>query len=170
MPPPSPPPNPSASIDEVYMPPRLTTNSLPQNSLAFHVHPPRLGSPKEAAVLMPEPLPAYDHQVSRKRSRHAWPAEMTRKIINVLLDEFLNDPLFRTTIYRSRDERDHRFIPSGRTILEEYNKVQNIRRRYFIPLSYLLQWQQLRKDGNMRSRQRTNIEKKLSKNLETSRL
>ncbi|KAJ2505958.1 hypothetical protein GGI11_006821, partial [Coemansia sp. RSA 2049] len=80
---------------------------------------------------------------ARKRSRHAWPAKMTRQIINVLLDEFLTDPAFRTTIYRSRDERDVRFAPSGRTILEEYNKVQNMRRRYFIPLSYLLQWEQL---------------------------
>ncbi|PIA18544.1 hypothetical protein COEREDRAFT_6262 [Coemansia reversa NRRL 1564] len=108
---------------------------------------------------------------TRKRSRHAWPAEMTRQIINVLLDEFLTDPGFRTTIYRSREERDHRFIPSGRSILEEYNKVQNIRRRYFIPLSYLLQWDQLRLSANsMRSRQRINIEKKLAKPLERSRL
>ncbi|KAJ2616716.1 hypothetical protein H4S08_000652 [Coemansia sp. RSA 1365] len=108
---------------------------------------------------------------TRKRSRHAWPPEMTRQIINVLLDEFLTDPGFRTTIYRSREERDHRFIPSGRSILEEYNKVQNIRRRYFIPLSYLLQWDQLRLSANsMRSRQRLNIEKKLAKPLERSRL
>ncbi|KAJ2793002.1 hypothetical protein H4R20_006680 [Coemansia guatemalensis] len=108
---------------------------------------------------------------ARKRSRHAWPAEMTRQIINVLLDEFLTDPGFRTTIYRSREERDHRFIASGRSILEEYNKVQNIRRRYFIPLSYLLQWDQLRLSANSaRSRQRVNIEKKLAKPLERSRL
>ncbi|KAJ2083381.1 hypothetical protein H4R24_000858 [Coemansia sp. RSA 988] len=108
---------------------------------------------------------------TRKRSRHAWPAEMTRQIINVLLDEFLTDPGFRTTIYRSREERDHRFIASGRSILEEYNKVQNIRRRYFIPLSYLLQWDQLRRSTNSaRSRQRANIEKKLAKPLERSRL
>ncbi|KAJ2786922.1 hypothetical protein GGI15_001135 [Coemansia interrupta] len=108
--------------------------------------------------------------VTRKRSRHAWPADMTRQIINVLLDEFLNDPTFRTTIYRSRDERDSRFLPSGRSILEEYNKVQNIRRRYFIPLSYLLQWDQLRQTSSSRSRQHTNIEKKLAKPLERSRL
>ncbi|KAJ2484071.1 hypothetical protein EV174_002732 [Coemansia sp. RSA 2320] len=110
---------------------------------------------------------------ARKRSRHAWPADMTRQIINVLLDEFLHDPSFRTTIYRSREERDHRFVASGRSILEEYNKVQNIRRRYFIPLSYLLQWDQLRKspgNGGSRSRQRGNIEKKLAKPLERSRL
>ncbi|KAJ2016392.1 hypothetical protein H4S04_008198 [Coemansia sp. S16] len=107
---------------------------------------------------------------ARKRSRHAWPADMTRQIINVLLDEFLNDPSFRTTIYRSREERDHRFEPSGRTILEEYNKVQNIRRRYFIPLSYLLQWDQLKRSNNARNRLRANIEKKLAKPLERSRL
>ncbi|KAJ2876313.1 hypothetical protein GGH93_000890 [Coemansia aciculifera] len=107
---------------------------------------------------------------ARKRSRHAWPADMTRQIINVLLDEFLNDPSFRTTIYRSREERDHRFKPSGRSILEEYNKVQNIRRRYFIPLSYLLQWDQLKRSSNARNRLRANIEKKLAKPLERSRL
>ncbi|KAJ2486278.1 hypothetical protein IWW37_005670 [Coemansia sp. RSA 2050] len=107
---------------------------------------------------------------ARKRSRHAWPADMTRQIINVLLDEFLNDPSFRTTIYRSREERDHRFKPSGRSILEEYNKVQNIRRRYFIPLSYLLQWDQLKHSSNARNRLRANIEKKLAKPLERSRL
>ncbi|KAJ1881715.1 hypothetical protein H4R99_005737 [Coemansia sp. RSA 1722] len=109
-------------------------------------------------------------QVARKRSRHAWPADMTRQIINVLLDEFLHDPSFRTTIYRSREERDHRFVHSGRSILEEYNKVQNIRRRYFIPLSYLLQWDQLRLASDDRSRQRANIEKKLAKPLERGRL
>ncbi|KAJ1643210.1 hypothetical protein J3B02_001068 [Coemansia erecta] len=109
-------------------------------------------------------------QVARKRSRHAWPADMTRQIINVLLDEFLNDPSYRTTIYRSREERDHRFVYSGRSILEEYNKVQNIRRRYFIPLSYLLQWDQLRLATDDRSRQRVNIEKKLAKPLERGRL
>ncbi|KAJ2911089.1 hypothetical protein GGI21_000214 [Coemansia aciculifera] len=107
---------------------------------------------------------------ARKRSRHAWPADMTRQIINVLLDEFLTDPSFRTTIYRSREERDHRFKPSGRSILEEYNKVQNIRRRYFIPLSYLLQWDQLKKSSSVRNRLRANIEKKLAKPLERSRL
>ncbi|KAJ2644784.1 hypothetical protein GGF44_000415 [Coemansia sp. RSA 1694] len=107
---------------------------------------------------------------TRKRSRHAWPADMTRQIINVLLDEFLNDPSFRTTIYRSREERDHRFTPSGRSILEEYNKVQNIRRRYFIPLSYLLQWDQLKQNSGARNRLRSNIEKKLAKPLERSRL
>ncbi|KAJ2514208.1 hypothetical protein H4217_005894, partial [Coemansia sp. RSA 1939] len=130
---------------------------------------------------------------ARKRSRHAWPAKMTRQIINVLLDEFLTDPAFRTTIYRSREERDFRFAPSGRTILEEYNKVQNMRRRYFIPLSYLLQWEQLNggrlaheagdadnlpsspppadgADSALRVRQRCNIEKKLAKPLERSRL
>ncbi|KAJ1667525.1 hypothetical protein IW140_002106 [Coemansia sp. RSA 1813] len=112
---------------------------------------------------------------ARKRSRHAWPANMTRQIINVLLDEFLTDSAFRTTIYRSREERDHRFEPSGRSILEEYNKVQNMRRRYFIPLSYLLQWDKLRNleestDGTMHVRQRTNLEKKLAKPLERSRL
>ncbi|KAJ2658900.1 hypothetical protein IWW48_003800 [Coemansia sp. RSA 1200] len=127
-------------------------------------------------------------QPARKRSRHAWPAKMTRQIINVLLDEFLKDPGFRTTIYRSREERDFRFAPSGRTILEEYNKVQNMRRRYFIPLSYLLQWEQLNSgssrleheseesspaegpDSALRARQRCNIEKKLAKPLERSRL
>ncbi|KAJ1812991.1 hypothetical protein LPJ56_005317 [Coemansia sp. RSA 2599] len=109
-------------------------------------------------------------QVARKRSRHAWPADMTRQIINVLLDEFLSDPAYRTTIYRSREERDHRFEYSGRSILEEYNKVQNIRRRYFIPLSYLLQWDQLRLATDDRSRQRANIEKKLAKPLERGRL
>ncbi|KAJ2716908.1 hypothetical protein H4R19_000351 [Coemansia spiralis] len=107
---------------------------------------------------------------ARKRSRHAWPAEATRDIINVLLNEFLGDPGFRTTIYRSRDERDHRFARTDRTVLEEYNKVQNMRRRYFIPLSYLLQWDQLRSADNMRFRQRAAIEKKLSKPLECSRL
>ncbi|KAJ2373037.1 hypothetical protein GGI05_007537, partial [Coemansia sp. RSA 2603] len=108
--------------------------------------------------------------VTRKRSRHAWPVDMTRQIINVLLDEFLNDPTFRTTIYRSREERDSRFMPSGRSILEEYNKVQNMRRRYFIPLSYLLQWDQLRQSPSSKSRQHANIEKKLAKPLERSRL
>ncbi|KAJ2759302.1 hypothetical protein IWQ56_005774, partial [Coemansia nantahalensis] len=107
---------------------------------------------------------------ARKRSRHAWPAEATRDIINVLLNEFLNDPAFRTTIYRSREERDHRFAATGRPVLEEYNKVQNMRRRYFIPLSYLLQWDQLQVSGSARSRQRAVIEKKLSKPLECSRL
>ncbi|KAJ2352372.1 hypothetical protein IWW50_004806 [Coemansia erecta] len=106
-----------------------------------------------------------------KRSRNAWPAEMTREIINVLLNEFLENPGFQTTIYRSREERDHRFINSGRSILEEYNKVQNVRRRYFIPLSYLLQWDQLRSaSGHQRTRQRANLEKKLSKPLEWRRL
>ncbi|KAJ2158314.1 hypothetical protein GGF46_003867 [Coemansia sp. RSA 552] len=115
--------------------------------------------------------PAVGGRVAKKRVRNAWPAEMTRQIINVLLTEFLDDPGFRTTIYRSREERDHRFIPSGRSILEEYNKVQNIRRRYFIPLSYLLQWDELRTaGGNLRGRQRANIEKKLAKPLERSRL
>ncbi|KAJ2452181.1 hypothetical protein EV183_003108 [Coemansia sp. RSA 2336] len=130
-------------------------------------------SPPVGALQAPPEIGASGYQPpsTRKRSRHAWPAEMTRQIINVLLDEFLNDPAFRTTIYRSREERDSRFISSGRSILEEYNKVQNIRRRYFIPLSYLLQWDQLRlAPGSLRSRQRGNIEKKLAKPLERSRL
>ncbi|KAI9504416.1 hypothetical protein GGI25_003313 [Coemansia spiralis] len=122
----------------------------------------------------PHDMVAQEAGAARKRSRHAWPAKMTRQIINVLLDEFLIDAAFRTTIYRSRDERDHRFLPSGRSILEEYNKVQNMRRRYFIPLSYLLQWDQLRTTTpgmeSMRSRQRATIEKKLAKPLERSRL
>ncbi|KAI8319749.1 hypothetical protein GQ54DRAFT_313276 [Martensiomyces pterosporus] len=224
-PPPSPPPS-SMPMDEVYVPSKLSANSLPQNSRSFHVHnsshhrltpgkeSPRLQplspSSPEDSMPSPQPLPQQLHHHShrhqygfghiplplplppstqalpfdkqgapatspssssvRKRSRHAWPAEMTREIINVLLDEFLNDPSYRTTIYRSRDERDHRFIPSGRSILEEYNKVQNIRRRYFIPLSYLLQWDQLRQTASMRSRQRANVEKKLAKPLERTRL
>ncbi|KAJ2538342.1 hypothetical protein EV175_006490 [Coemansia sp. RSA 1933] len=110
---------------------------------------------------------------ARKRSRHAWSTAMTRQIINVLLDEFLTDSAFRTTIYRSREERDPRFEPSGRSILEEYNKIQNTRRRYFIPLSYLLQWDKMRSQEGTEiatSRQRANIEKKLAKPLERSRL
>ncbi|KAJ1798835.1 hypothetical protein LPJ59_002242 [Coemansia sp. RSA 2399] len=109
---------------------------------------------------------------ARKRSRHAWPATQTRQIINVLLDEFLTHADFRTTIYRSREERDHRFTPSGRSILEEYNKIQNMRRRYFIPLSYLLQWDKMRNqdDGGVSARLRATTEKKLAKPLERSRL
>ncbi|KAJ1902117.1 hypothetical protein LPJ66_000292 [Kickxella alabastrina] len=124
-------------------------------------------------------LSGYDKSMSsHKRSRNAWPADKTRQIMNVLLDEFLVDPSFRTTIYRSREERDHRFIPSGRSILQEYNKIQNLRRRFFIPLSYLLQWDQLRNmplssvSGTVdsRSRQKLGIEKKMSKELELKRL
>ncbi|KAJ2395379.1 hypothetical protein GGI23_004328 [Coemansia sp. RSA 2559] len=109
---------------------------------------------------------------ARKRSRHAWPASQTRQIINVLLDEFLTHADFRTTIYRSREERDNRFMPSGRSILEEYNKIQNMRRRYFIPLSYLLQWDKMRnqEEGGVSAKLRTTIEKKLAKPLERSRL
>ncbi|KAJ2745396.1 hypothetical protein GGI20_002198 [Coemansia sp. BCRC 34301] len=129
-------------------------------------------SPSTASFGKHSPAPApVPPVVARKRSRHAWPADMTRQIINVLLDEFLTDPSFRTTIYRSREERDHRFEASGRSILEEYNKVQNIRRRYFIPLSYLLQWDQMKRGSSgARNRLRSNIEKKLAKPLERSRL
>ncbi|KAJ1791401.1 hypothetical protein LPJ62_001415 [Coemansia sp. RSA 2167] len=121
--------------------------------------------PNQNALITQQPTPP------RKRSRNAWPADMTRQMINVLLNEFLDSATFQTTIYRSREERDHRFIPSGRSILEEYNKIQNVRRRYFIPLSYLLQWDQLRSSTNhLRTRQRANIEKKLAKQLERNRL
>ncbi|KAJ2843008.1 hypothetical protein IWW36_005703 [Coemansia brasiliensis] len=164
-----------------YAPYRLDTHSYavskpaPLSSSSSSASPPV--GPMQTSELGPATQPQHYQQQqqqpasTRKRSRHAWPAEMTRQIINVLLDEFLNDPAFRTTIYRSREERDSRFISSGRSILEEYNKVQNIRRRYFIPLSYLLQWDQLRlSTGSLRSRQRGNIEKKLAKPLERSRL
>ncbi|KAJ2719096.1 hypothetical protein GGI07_005425 [Coemansia sp. Benny D115] len=141
----------------------------PPLSLSLPLSLPLPAGGRSSASLASPTLPTSP-TASRKRSRHAWPPDMTRQIINVLLDEFLVDPSFRTTIYRSREERDHRFIHSGRSILEEYNKVQNIRRRYFIPLSYLLQWEQLRHFAAGRSRQRANIEKKLAKPLERSRL
>ncbi|KAJ2835140.1 hypothetical protein GGI24_000009 [Coemansia furcata] len=150
---------------------------LPRSPPHLHVAPrhsyhsdPYASRPHNVSTSPSTPSFGKSSPPARKRSRHAWPADMTRQIINVLLDEFLNDPSFRTTIYRSREERDHRFKPSGRSILEEYNKVQNIRRRYFIPLSYLLQWDQLKRSANSRNRLRGNIEKKLAKPLERSRL
>ncbi|KAJ2690547.1 hypothetical protein IWW39_000641 [Coemansia spiralis] len=164
-----------------YQAPPLTQERKPLPRSPPHLHlAPRHSYHGDPYASIPRPnelstspsTPSFGKQSppARKRSRHAWPADMTRQIINVLLDEFLNDPSFRTTIYRSREERDHRFKPSGRSILEEYNKVQNIRRRYFIPLSYLLQWDQLKHSSNARNRLRANIEKKLAKPLERSRL
>ncbi|KAJ2801389.1 hypothetical protein H4S07_004953, partial [Coemansia furcata] len=133
-------------------PPTHERQYLPRSPPHLHVAPrhsyhsdPYASRPHNVSTSPSTPSFGKSSPPARKRSRHAWPADMTRQIINVLLDEFLNDPSFRTTIYRSREERDHRFKPSGRSILEEYNKVQNIRRRYFIPLSYLLQWDQLKR-------------------------
>ncbi|KAJ2784249.1 hypothetical protein H4R18_001237 [Coemansia javaensis] len=145
-------------------PPPPPPSSLPQEQQRPRHH----HQQQQQLLQKPQPL---EPQSGRKRSRNAWPAEMTRQIINVLLSEFLHSPTYHTNIYRSREERDHRFPVSGRTILEEYNKIQNVRRRYFIPLSYLLQWDQMRSATNgQRSRQRAAIEKKLGKPLERTRL
>lgn len=124
------------------------------------------------------PLSASSAQFPRKRSRQAWSNEMTRHIIRVLVDEFANDPCYQTKIYSSRDRYDDRFEHSGRSSLEEYNKVQNVRRRYFLPLGYLLQWYKiLQGDCSVMGKgtsspnvYRAAIEKKLDKPLEFNRL
>ncbi|KAJ2794663.1 hypothetical protein H4R20_006148, partial [Coemansia guatemalensis] len=74
-------------------------------------------------------------------ARNNWTETETREVMEILVDEFIGSK-FTTQAYSKTHAPDARFanVTFRRPGRELYNKVQNLRQRFFTPHSYLLRW------------------------------
>ncbi|PIA18540.1 hypothetical protein COEREDRAFT_85020 [Coemansia reversa NRRL 1564] len=74
-------------------------------------------------------------------ARNNWTETETREVMEILVDEFIQNE-FTTQAYSKSHAPDARFasVSFRRPGCELYNKVQNLRQRFFTPHSYLLRW------------------------------
>ncbi|KAJ2616718.1 hypothetical protein H4S08_000654 [Coemansia sp. RSA 1365] len=74
-------------------------------------------------------------------ARNNWTETETREVMEILVDEFIQNE-FTTQAYSKSHAPDARFagVSFQRPGCELYNKVQNLRQRFFTPHSYLLRW------------------------------
>ncbi|KAJ2083384.1 hypothetical protein H4R24_000861 [Coemansia sp. RSA 988] len=74
-------------------------------------------------------------------ARNNWTETETREVMEILVDEFVVSK-FSTQAYSKSHAPDARFanVSFRRPGRELYNKVQNLRQRFFTPHSYLLRW------------------------------
>ncbi|KAI9476678.1 hypothetical protein BX667DRAFT_506840 [Coemansia mojavensis] len=73
--------------------------------------------------------------------RNNWTESETREVMEILVEEFISNN-FTTAAYSKSHAPDERFkgVTFSRPSRELYNKVQNLRQRFFTPHSYLLRW------------------------------
>ncbi|KAJ2452184.1 hypothetical protein EV183_003111 [Coemansia sp. RSA 2336] len=73
--------------------------------------------------------------------RNNWTESETREVMEILVEEFISND-FTTAAYSKSHAPDERFkdVSFSRPSRELYNKVQNLRQRFFTPHSYLLRW------------------------------
>ncbi|KAJ2716904.1 hypothetical protein H4R19_000347 [Coemansia spiralis] len=73
--------------------------------------------------------------------RNNWTESETREVMGILVDEFVTSG-YTTQAYSKSHGPDVRFqgLSFVRPRRELYNKVQNLRQRFFTPHSYLLRW------------------------------
>ncbi|KAJ1902114.1 hypothetical protein LPJ66_000289 [Kickxella alabastrina] len=73
--------------------------------------------------------------------RNNWTEPETREVMEILVSEFITSD-YSTAAYSKSHAPDARFqeLSFDRPPRELYNKVQNLRQRFFTPHSYLLQW------------------------------
>ncbi|KAJ1719888.1 hypothetical protein LPJ61_006238, partial [Coemansia biformis] len=73
--------------------------------------------------------------------RNNWTEAETREVMGILVDEFIESG-YTTQAYSKSHGPDARFqgLSFMRPRRELYNKVQNLRQRFFTPHSYLLRW------------------------------
>ncbi|KAJ1992795.1 hypothetical protein GGI26_003147 [Coemansia sp. RSA 1358] len=85
--------------------------------------------------------------------RNNWTEAETREVMEILVDEFISSD-YTTAAYSKSHAPDARFqdLSFSRPSRELYNKVQNLRQRFFTPHSYLLRWAS--PDIDMRSMRR----------------
>ncbi|KAJ1958008.1 hypothetical protein EC988_000541 [Linderina pennispora] len=93
--------------------------------------------------------------------RNNWTENETREVMEILVSEFVNSN-FNTVAYSKSRAADARFedLSFKRPARELYNKVQNLRQRFFTPHGYLLRWASPSTDERNRKR----CEKGLSNN------
>ncbi|KAJ2536237.1 hypothetical protein EV175_006822, partial [Coemansia sp. RSA 1933] len=75
--------------------------------------------------------------------RNNWPEAETREVMQILVEEFMTAGNFTTAAYsKNYMIPDTRFqlMSFSRDAREMYNKVQNLRQRFFTPHGYLLRW------------------------------
>ncbi|KAJ1856558.1 hypothetical protein GGH12_002042 [Coemansia sp. RSA 1822] len=85
--------------------------------------------------------------------RNNWTETETREVMEILVDEFIcND--YTTAAYSKSHAPDARFKDASfsRPPRELYNKVQNLRQRFFTPHSYLLRWASSQADARVLKR------------------
>ncbi|KAJ2303900.1 hypothetical protein IWW54_005586, partial [Coemansia sp. RSA 2705] len=73
--------------------------------------------------------------------RNNWTEAETREVMEILVEEFISND-YATAAYSKSHAPDERFkdVSFSRPPRELYNKVQNLRQRFFTPHSYLLRW------------------------------
>ncbi|KAJ1934491.1 hypothetical protein FBU59_005678, partial [Linderina macrospora] len=73
--------------------------------------------------------------------RNNWTEGETREVMEILVNEFVSSN-FNTVAYSKSRAPDVRFdnLSFARPPRELYNKVQNLRQRFFTPHGYLLRW------------------------------
>ncbi|KAI8319753.1 hypothetical protein GQ54DRAFT_299098 [Martensiomyces pterosporus] len=73
--------------------------------------------------------------------RNNWTEAETREVMEILVDEFIRSN-YNTAAYSKSRAPDPRFdkLSFNRPSRELYNKVQNLRQRFFTPHGYLLRW------------------------------
>ncbi|KAJ1642653.1 hypothetical protein LPJ64_005520, partial [Coemansia asiatica] len=73
--------------------------------------------------------------------RNNWTESETREVMEILVSEFISSD-YSTQAYSKSHAPDARFskLSFERPPRELYNKVQNLRQRFFTPHSYLLRW------------------------------
>ncbi|KAJ1772610.1 hypothetical protein IW140_002109 [Coemansia sp. RSA 1813] len=74
--------------------------------------------------------------------RNNWTESETREVMEILVDEFITASYTTAAYSKNHSVPDARFqhLSFSRPSKELYNKVQNLRQRFFTPHSYLLRW------------------------------
>ncbi|KAJ2399073.1 hypothetical protein GGI23_002870, partial [Coemansia sp. RSA 2559] len=87
--------------------------------------------------------------------RNNWTESETREVMDILVNEFISTSNYTTAAYSKNfmvsDARFH-LVSFNKSSREMYNKVQNLRQRFFTPHSYLLRW--ANPDNDLRSLKR----------------
>ncbi|KAJ1798205.1 hypothetical protein LPJ59_002651 [Coemansia sp. RSA 2399] len=87
--------------------------------------------------------------------RNNWTESETREVMDILVNEFISTSSHTTAAYSKNfmvsDARFH-LVSFSKSSREMYNKVQNLRQRFFTPHSYLLRW--ANPDNDLRSLKR----------------